>query len=84
MAYAILRLLRPTAKLALPAMAIMTVIELFQLTMIPARMLTSEHLIVRICARLMGTEFSFLDLLTYGIGIGCIYLLDFSRADRST
>ena len=77
MVYAILRLVWRTAALALPAMAIMTVLELFQLTMIPARMLTSEHWIVRICARLMGTEFSFLDLLAYGVGIGCIYLLDF-------
>jgi Protein of unknown function (DUF2809) len=84
MVYTILRLLWPTAALALPAMAIMTVIELFQLTMIPAHMLASEHWIVRICARLMGTEFSFLDLLAYGVGIGCIYLLDFSLADSST
>jgi hypothetical protein len=83
MVYAILRLRWRTAPLALPSMAIMTVIELFQLTMIPARLLTSEHWIVRICARLIGTEFSFLDLLAYGVGIGCIYLLDFSLADRS-
>src|SRR5438046_3310199 len=59
MVYSILRLFWRTAALALHAMAIMSLIELFQLTMIPARMLTSEHLIVRICARLMGTEFSF-------------------------
>ena len=84
MVYAILRLLWRTAALAVPAMAIMTVIELFQLTMIPARMLASEHWIVRICARLMGTEFSFLDLLAYAVGIGCIYLADSSLADSST
>jgi hypothetical protein len=83
MVYVILRLLRRTAAVAVPAMAIMTAIELFQLTMIPARMLASEHLIVRICARLMGTEFSFLDLLAYGVGIGCVYLLDSSPADSS-
>ena len=77
MLYVILRLLWRTAAIAVLAMAIMTAIELFQLTMIPARMLASEHLIVRICARLMGTEFSFLDLLAYGVGIGCVYLLDF-------
>jgi uncharacterized protein DUF2809 len=77
MVYAILRLLWRTAALALPSMAVMTVIELFQLTMIPARMLTSEHAIVRICARLMGTEFSFLDLFAYGVGILCISLVDF-------
>jgi hypothetical protein len=59
---------------------VMTLVELFQLTMIPAHMLANQHLIVRICARLMGTEFSFLDLLAYGVGIGCIYLADSSRA----
>jgi len=84
MVYAILRLFWRTAALAIPAMAIMTVIELFQLTMIPARMLASQHLLVRICARLMGTEFSFLDLLAYGAGIGLIYLADVSLAKSST
>jgi hypothetical protein len=76
MVYTILRLFWKAAALALPAMAIMTVIELFQLTMIPARMLASEHVIVRVCARLMGTEFSFLDLLAYGVGIACIFFAD--------
>ena len=57
----------------------MTAIELSQLTMIPAHMLSSEHLITRICARLVGVEFSFLDLLAYGVGIGCLYLLDCSQ-----
>jgi hypothetical protein len=80
MVYAILRLFRRAA--AVRAMAIMTIIELFQLTMIPAHMLTSEHTIVRIAARLIGTEFSFLDLLAYGVGIGSIYLVDGSRTDR--
>jgi len=42
-------------------------------------MLASGHLIVRMCARLMGTEFSFLDLIAYGVGIGCIYLADSSK-----
>ncbi len=80
MVYAIFQLLWRTAAVAVSAMVVMTVIELFQLTMIPARMLASEHLIARICARLMGTEFSFLDLLAYGVGIGCIYLADASHA----
>ena len=83
MVYAILRifwLAAKSARLAVSAMAIMTAIELFQLTMIPAHLLASEHLMVRICARLMGTEFSFLDLLTYAVGIGCIYLADSSNA----
>jgi hypothetical protein len=78
MVYAILRLFWRAAAVAVAvtAMVIMTAVELFQLTMIPAHMLASEHLIARICARLMGTEFSFLDLLAYGVGIGCIYLAD--------
>ena len=70
--------LAPT-RLAVSAMAVMTGIELFQLTMIPARLLTNEHLMVRICARLIGTEFSFRDLLAYSVGIACIYLVDFSN-----
>ena len=62
------------------AMITMTFVELFQLTMIPAHMLASDHLISRICARLMGTEFSFLDLLAYAVGIACICLADSSFA----
>jgi hypothetical protein len=81
MVYAILRLLMWRTAVAGPAVAIMIGIELFQLTMIPAHMLASEHhLIAKICARLIGSEFSFLDLLAYGTGIGCIYLADSSRA----
>jgi hypothetical protein len=76
MVYAVLRLLSRPAASAVCAMLVMTGIELFQLTLIPAHMLASEHLMTRICARLMGVEFSFLDLLAYGVGIGCIYLLD--------
>jgi hypothetical protein len=83
MVYAILRIFwmaAKSARLAASAMAIMTVIELFQLTMIPAHLLANEYVMVRICARLMGTEFSFLDLLTYAVGIACIYLADSSNA----
>jgi hypothetical protein len=79
MVYGILRLLSRAAASAVWAMVVMTAIELFQLTMIPAHMLASEHLMTRICARLMGVEFSFLDLLAYGVGIGCIYLVDSSQ-----
>jgi hypothetical protein len=76
MVYGILRLVRRAALSAASAMVVMTAIELFQLTMIPAHMLSSEHLTTRICARLMGIEFSFLDLLAYAVGIGLIYLVD--------
>ena len=78
MVYVILRLLwRATAVVvAVATLIVMTVIELFQLTMVPAHMLASERLIVRISAMLIGTEFSFLDLFAYGVGIACIYLVD--------
>ena len=79
MVYGILRLLSGTAASAGCAAVVMTGIELFQLTMIPAHMLASEHLMTRICARLMGVEFAYLDLLAYGVGIGCIYLVDSSQ-----
>ena len=76
MVYAILRLSLRARAAAVWAAVVMTAIELFQLTMIPAHMLESEHWITRICARLMGVQFSFLDLLAYGVGIGCIYFVD--------
>ena len=76
MVYGILRLLWKAATSAVCAMLIMTALELFQLTMIPAHLLESGQWMTRICARLMGVEFSFLDLLAYGVGIGCIYLVD--------
>ena len=82
MVYVILRLLwrAPAVVVGVSAMIAMTFVELFQLTMIPAHMLASHHLISRIGARLMGTEFSFLDLLAYAVGIACIYLADSSPA----
>jgi hypothetical protein len=80
MVYALLRLFWTPAVVAFSAMVVMTLIETFQLTMIPARLLASEHFTVRILARLMGTQFSWLDLLAYAAGIGCIYLVDSRRA----
>jgi hypothetical protein len=79
MVYGILRLSLRAGAAAVWAMVVMTAIELFQLTMIPAHMLGSEHWMTRMCARLMGVEFSFVDLLAYGVGIGFIYFVDSSR-----
>jgi Protein of unknown function (DUF2809) len=79
MVYGFLRLLSRPAVSAVCAMVVMTALELFQLTMIPAHLLASEHWATRMSARLLGVEFSFLDLLAYGVGIGCIYLLDSFR-----
>lgn len=79
MVYAILRLWLTPRAAAVSAVAAMTAIELFQLTMIGAQMLKSERLIVRIIARLMGTHFSYLDLLAYFVAIGGMYLFESSR-----
>ena len=79
MIYAILRLWWTSRAAAVSALAVMSGIELFQLTLIAAHMLKSEHLIVRIIARLMGTHFSYLDLLAYLAAIGGMYLVDSSN-----
>ncbi len=80
MVYVLLRLTGRIARVAVWAGIAMTAIELFQLTQIPAGMLRSRHLVVRVCARLLGTEFSVLDLLAYAVGIGCIAVIDQAAA----
>ncbi len=82
MIYVLLRPRANPAPAAAGAMLVMTALECFQLTLIPAHMLASRHLIVRLCAHLLGTQFSFLDLLTYGVGIAGIYLADRLYAQR--
>ena len=79
MAYAILRVIWPFAspyRVAASAMVVMTALEFFQLTMIPARLFTSDNSALRIAARLMGTEFSVADIAAYALGIACILLID--------
>ena len=81
MVYATLRLFSKAATVPAWAMAIMTAIELFQLTMIPAHMVRSGNLIQRIVGRLLGTEFSFWDLLAYVVGIVGLYAADSRRTE---
>ncbi|HEY3439212.1 MAG TPA: DUF2809 domain-containing protein [Paludibaculum sp.] len=76
MIYGFLRLFLRAQASGVSAMVVMTAIELFQLTMIPAHLLASGHWVVRACARLMGVQFSFLDLAAYAVGIGCLHLAD--------
>ena len=76
MVYAILRIVWRKRPVAVWAAGIMLAIELFQLTMIPARLLASGSLFVRICARLMGTQFSLLDLLAYAVGIAGLWAVE--------
>ena len=61
------------------AMVAMTTLELFQLTMIPARLMAKKYLALRVLARLTGTEFSLLDLLAYAAEIECVYWVDSGR-----
>jgi hypothetical protein len=75
MVYVLFRL-AGIARVAMWAAVAMTAIELFQLTRVPADMLRSAYPAVRACARLLGTEFSVLDLLAYAVGICCIAALD--------
>lgn len=76
MVYAILRLRWQGSIVTIAASVIMVALELFQLTGVPANLVASEHLVVRICGRLLGTEFSFADLLAYAAGIACIRAFD--------
>lgn len=84
MVYALLRLTGTSraATAAISASIVMTAIETFQLTLIPAHMLTASHLLLRILARLLGTQFSYLDLLAYYIAIACLYVIDSPRTDH--
>ena len=72
MVYVLFRLTGRFTPAALWTALTMTAIELFQLTGIAAGMLRSNSAAARICARLMGTDFSFADLLAYAVGIACI------------
>jgi hypothetical protein len=76
MVYTILRLLRPRKPVLVPAIIVMLAIELFQLTMIPARLYASGHPALRIAAHVLGTTFSVLDLLAYAVGIAALYVCD--------
>ena len=76
MVYILIRLSRLTPRVALAAAIVMLAIELFQLTLIPAALAQSNHLPLRLAARLLGTHFSPLDLLAYAAGIAPLALLE--------
>lgn len=61
---------------AMIAMAVMAVIECFQLTLIPARLAGSSEILLRVVGRLLGTQFSWFDMAAYGIGIAAAVLVD--------
>lgn len=61
---------------ACTVMVFMTVIETFQLTQIPLQLSQSTNMVLRIMAVLLGTEFSWIDMLAYVLGITAIFLID--------
>lgn len=73
---ALIRLTTPPLRRAGLAMLIMTTLELFQLTAIPLALTQSGHLLLRICGRLLGTTFSWLDLAAYLAGIAVVLLVE--------
>jgi hypothetical protein len=81
--YAIMILLffpgTPLRRRAPLAMAIVSAIEVFQLTGIPAAAAASGYLPVRLAGRLFGTVFSWFDLLAYAAGISVAALCIHAR-----
>ena len=73
---------------ALLAGLIVGSLEVFQLSGIPLELSASDHAIVRLLAKLIGTKFGYLDILAYAIGILLGYLIDrylvFGRSSRSS
>lgn len=82
MVYAAFRLTGRISHVTLWAAATMIALECFQLTGIPAGMHRSGYPAARLCARLLGTEFSVPDLLAYAAGIGCIAAFDRIKAAK--
>jgi hypothetical protein len=67
----------PVAAKAILTSGYVAAIELFQLTPIPAQLNQSDSFVVRAFAYIvLGSAFSWWDLLAYGIGIAGILLLD--------
>jgi hypothetical protein len=86
MVYVLFRLTGRIARVTVWTVVAMAAIEFFQLTRIPAALFRSACPAVRACGRLLGTEFSVLDLLAYAVGIGCLAAIDRgkSRIDPQT
>jgi len=65
---------------AISAMILVSALEFFQLTGIPAEMFEHGNALVRLLARLLGTQFSFVDLAAYAAGIAVTALIDRSTS----
>ena len=72
---AILVNMRPSYKFFL-TLSLMVIIEVFQLSNIPGDFSRSSNILLNIVSTLLGTKFSWLDILAYLIGLLVILLLD--------
>jgi hypothetical protein len=80
LAYMVLGIVWPQlgpARKALIAMIAMVVIEAFQITGVPARFAASAHPGLKLLAIVLGTAWSWRDLLGYAVGIAIVGLLDY-------
>ena len=68
--------LLPTHKALITAVA-MVVIEAFQLTGVPADFAASGNVGLKLLAVMLGTAWSWRDLLGYAVGIAVVALLDY-------
>jgi hypothetical protein len=65
------------ARKALITVAAMVAIEAFQLTGVPARFAASGNSVLKLLAIVLGTTWSWRDLLGYAVGIAAVALLDY-------
>jgi hypothetical protein len=80
LAYVLLSIVWPQlmpARKALVTIAAMIAIEAFQLTGVPAHFAASGNSVLRLLAIVLGTTWSWRDLLGYAVGIAAIALLDY-------
>ncbi len=86
LAFLVLSLVWPgwsTARRAALAATLVTAVELFQLTAIPAALNRSPVLPVRLFAYLvLGSAFSWWDLLAYAVGITAVACIDMHLRNR--
>lgn len=66
---------------ALAAFALVGAIEVFQITGVPARLARSGSPALKIAAIVLGTKFSWYDLLAYAVGILVVCLLEWKLRD---
>lgn len=68
--------IRARSTAALVALVIVVLIEAFQLTGIPLQLRGSDHALLRLLAVLLGTTFNGWDIVSYGVGILVIFVVD--------